>query len=131
MSSESPAILNMPDFDASTKSVCIDSLNIPMDDVDGSVKSNSSKTVAFWKKLLGFILLLILVGLISAVVGLSLKAQYLANLTGNYCLTMPILGQVNGSFELQDKSQISLSSKLSILQPSSPLWNQTYVDLQV
>ena len=49
MSSESPAILNMPDFDASFKSVCDDSLNIPMDDVDGAVNSNSSKTVTFWK----------------------------------------------------------------------------------
>ena len=38
--SESPAILNVSDFDASFKSVCNDSLNIPMDDVDGSVKSN-------------------------------------------------------------------------------------------
>ena len=131
MSSESPAILNISDFDTSFKSICNDSLNIPMDNVDGTEISNSSKTVTFWKKLLGFTLLLILVGLISAVAGLWLKVQYLANVTGNYSLTVPILGQVNGSFELNDQSEISLSSRLSILPPSTYLWNQTYVDLQV
>ena len=47
MYSESSAILNMPDFDTSFKSVCDDSLNIPMDNVDGTENSNSSKTVTF------------------------------------------------------------------------------------
>ena len=55
----------------------------------------------------------------------------MANLAGNYYLSLPILGQVNGSFELKDKSEISLSSKLSSLIPSSSLWDQTYVDLQM
>ena len=70
-------------------------------------------------------------GLISAVICLSLKVQWMANLAGNYSLSVPILGHLNGSFELKEESEISLSSKLASLIPSSSLWDQIYVDLQI
>ena len=75
--SDSPFILNLSDFNESFKSVYNDdSLHIPMNDFDGSVNSNNSKAVTFWKKWLGiFTLLLILVGLISVIICLSLKVK--------------------------------------------------------
>ena len=55
----------------------------------------------------------------------------MANLAGNYSLSVPILGHVNGSFELKEESEISLSGKLASLIPSPSLWDQTYIDLQI
>ena len=62
---------------------------------------------------------------------LSFKVQLMANLTGNYSLSVPVLGHLNGSFELKEQSEISLSGKLASLIPSPTLWDQTYVDLQM
>ena len=132
--SDSPAILNVSDFNDSFKSVANDDslVSIPMVGLDGSVISNNSKAGTFWKKWLGvFTLLLILVGCISAIVYLSLKVEWMANLAGNYSLTVPVLGNLNGSFEIKEKGEVSLSGKLASLTPSSVLSDQTYVDLQM
>ena len=105
--SDSPAILNISDFNDSFKSVTNDDslVNIPMVGLDGPVISNNSKAGTFWKKWLDILtLLLIPVGCISAIIYLSFKVQWKANLNGNYSLSIPVLGYLNGSFELKEQN---------------------------
>ena len=132
--SDHPAILNVSDLNDSFKSVANDSafVSIPLTDLNGSsVLSSHPNPGTHWKnKLSVFILLVTLVGCISAIIYLSLRVEWVASLTGNYSLSVPVLRNFDGSFEIKEEGEISLSGKLSSLTPSSALWDQTYVDLQ-
>ena len=134
-SNDSPAILNVSDFNDSFKSVANDNslVSIPITGLDSSnALSGHPNTGTLWKKRLGvFILLLLLGGCISAIIYLSFRVEWVASLAGNYSLTVPVLGGFNGSFEIKEEGEVSLSGKLASLTPSSALWDQTYVDLQM
>ena len=130
----SPAILNASDLNDSFKSVSNDnSLVIPMTGLDDSpVLSGHPNACTLWKKrLVAFILLLLLGGCIVAIIHLSIKVEWMASLVGNYSLTVPAVGNFNGSFEIKEEGEVSLSGKLASLKPSSVLWDQTYMDLQM
>ena len=134
MAPSDPAILNVSDFNYSFKSIANDSalVSIPMTGLDGSSELSSHPNAGtHWKNKLGvFILLLTLVGCISAIIYLSFRVEWMASLAGNYSLSVPVLGDFNGSFEIKEEGEISLSGKLASLTPSPVLWDQTYVDLQ-
>ena len=134
-SSDSPAILNVSDFNDSFKSVANENslVSIPMTGLDSSsALSGHPNAGTLWKKRLGFfILFLLLGGCISAIIYLSFRVEWVASLAGNYSLTVPVLGGFNGSFEIKEEGEVSLSGKLASLTPSSVLWDQTYVDLQM
>ena len=53
------------------------------------------------------------------------------SLVGNYSLTVPAVGNFNGSFEIKEEGEVSLSGKLASPKLSSVLWDQTYMDLQM
>ena len=132
-SSDSPAILNVSDFNYSFKYIANDNslVSIPMTSLDDSVLSGNPNTSTLWKKRLGaFILLLIIGGCISAIIYLSIRVEWMANHAGNYSLIVPVLGNLNGSFEIKEQGEVSLSGKLASLTLSPMLWDQTYVDLQ-
>ena len=134
-SNDSPAILNVSDFNDSFKSVANDNslVSIPMTGLDSSsVLSGHPNAGTLWKKrLVFFILFLLLGGYISAIIYLSFRVKWVASLAGNYSLTVPVLGGFNGSFEIKEEGEVSLFGKLASLTPSSVLWDQTYVDLQM
>ena len=133
--SDFPAILNVSDFNDSFKSVANDNslVSIPMTGLDGSSElSGHPNAGTLWKKRLGaFILLLLLGGYISAIIYLSIKVEWVVSLTGNYSLTVPVFRGFNGSFEIKEEGEVSLSGKLASLTPSPALWDQTYVDFQM
>ena len=134
-SNDSPAILNVSDFNDSFKSVTNDNslVSIPMTGLDSSsALSGHPNAGTLWKKrLVFFILFLLLGGCISAIIYLSFRVEWVASLTGNYSLTVPVSGGFNGSFEIKEEGEVSLSGKLASLTLSSVLWNQMYVDLQM
>ena len=124
---DSPDILNVSDLNDSFKSV---STSIPRTGLNDLPVLSSHPTS--WKKKLGAgILLLLLGGCIVAIVYLCIKVEWMASFTGNYSLTVPALGGFNGSFEIKEEGEFSLSGKLASLTPSSVLWDQMYVDLQM
>ena len=49
----------------------------------------------------------------------------MASFAGNYSLTMPAVGDFNGSFEIKEEGKLGLglSDKLAALKPSSVLWD--------
>ena len=56
----------------------------------------------------------------------------MASFAGNYSLTVPAVGDFNGSFGIKEEGKLGLglSGKLAALKPSSVLWDQTYLDLE-
>ena len=132
--SDHPAILNVSDLNASFKSVANESafVNIPLADLNGSSElSGYQNPGTHWRNRLSVTILLVtLVGCISAIIYLCLRVEWVASLTGHYNVSLPVLGNIEGSFELKEEGELSLSGKLSSLTPSSALWDQTYVDLK-
>ena len=132
--SDHPAILNVSDLNASFKSIANESafVNIPLADLNGSsVLSSYQNPGTSWRNKLSLTILLVtLVGCISAIIYLCLRVEWVASLTGHYNVSVPVLGNIEGSFELKEEGALSLSGKLSSLTPSSALWDQTYVDLK-
>ena len=132
--SDHPAILNVSDLNASFKSVANESafVNIPLADLNGSsVLSSYQNPGTSWRNKLSLIILLVtLVGCISAIIYLCLRVEWVASLSGQVNVTLPVLGNVEGSFTLKEEGELSLSGKLSSLTPSNALWDQTYVDLK-
>ena len=134
-SSDSPTILNASDLNDSFKSVSNDNslVSIPMTGLDNSpALSGHPNAGSLWNKRMGaFILLLLLGGCISAIIYLSIKVEWVASLAENYSLTVPVLGGFNGSIEIKEEGEVSLSGKLASLTPSSVLWDQTYDKCQM
>ena len=132
--SDHPAILNVSDLNASFKSVANESafVNIPLADLNGSSElSGYQNPGTHWRNRLSVTILLVtLVGCISAIIYLCLRVEWVASLTGQVNVTLPVLGNVEGSFTLKEEGELSLSGKLSSLTPSNALWDQTNVDLK-
>ena len=132
--SDHPAILNVSDLNDSFKSVANKSafVNIPLADLNGSsVLSSYQNPGTSWRNKLSLTILLVtLVGCISAIIYLCLRVEWVASLSGQVDVTLPVLGNVEGSFTLKEEGELSLSGKLSSLTPSNALWDQTYVDLK-
>ena len=123
----SPAILNDSDLNDSFKSQV--SMSIPMTGLNDLPVLSSHLTS--WKKKLGAGILLLLLGdFIATIVYLCIKVEWKASFVGNYSLSVPAVGDLNGSFEIKEEVKLDLSGKLAALNPSSVLWDQTYLDLE-
>ena len=132
--SDHPAILNVSDLNASFKSVANESafVNIPLADLNGSSElSGYQNPGTHWRNRLSVTILLVtLVGCISVIIYLCLRVGWVASLTGQVNVSLPVLGNIEGPFKLKEEGELSLSGKLSSLTPSNALWDQTYVDLK-
>ena len=132
--SDHPAILNVSDLNDSFKSVANESafVNIPLADLNGSsVLSSYQNPGTRWRNRLSVTIILVtLVGCISAIIYLCLRVEWVASLTGQVNVSLPVLGNIEGSFELKEEGELSLSTKLSSLTPNNALWDQTYVDFK-
>ena len=82
-----------------------------------------SHPTSWKKKLCASILLLILGGFLATMVYLCIKVEWMASFVGNYSLSVPAVGDLNGSFEIKEEVKLDLSGKLAALKPSSFSWD--------
>ena len=125
------AILNLSDLDESFKSPA--SLHIPMTELstDNQLPVLSSLSSPWKKRMCVSILLLILGGFLATLVYLCVKVEWMSSLYGNYSVSVPAIGDLSGLFKIKEGVKLDLSGKLAALKPSSVLWDQTYLDLEM
>ena len=63
---------------------------------------------------------------------LCVKVDWIVSFVGNYSLSVPALGGLEGSFGVKEEVQLNLglSGQLASMKPKSISWNQTYLDLE-
>ena len=128
------AILNVSDLNASFKSVVNESafVDIPLADLNGSSELPSyPNSSTHWRNRWSLTILLVtLIGCISVIIYLCVRVEWVASLSGQVDVTLPVLGNVTLNVTLKEEGELSLSTKLSSLTPSNALWDQTYVNFK-
>ena len=127
-SNNNPAILNASDLNDNFKSV---STSIPMTGFN-DIPVLSSYPVSWKKTLCVSTFFLLLGGCFIVLIYLCVKVDWIVSFVGNYSVSIPALGDLQGSFWIKEevKLDLGLSGQLASMKPKSMLWNQTYLDLE-